>query len=412
MSRALADILGAEESAFRLGLQRLEQIAGAPRADIRLLVQIEQMVRVKLHVLGLDNANTTGPELFRALEERLKADEAIARKALGLSDTATPTEILAKVQAFLVKAADAAPVFAVKSTAMRSILKKLKPKATMKALGYRSMDSMFKHESAPQLLAATMIVENAEWQQARLEAYGRLQAKDFELRKINYVMPVAKQWPGLARRYTTQHKHNMIVLPEVGSVIILPLEVVLPGLTLVSILLATRALNDIRARSAFFKLQQVRPDFGSIVRSASQAEPMADAEFGGQKLSWKLVHWFYSSKHAQAYPEVFETHLGQEDFCWHDPHDVLEKLDPGLAFWRGSHELALLDHHDAISLNMLDVALGVCNGLNYSNRLLQTMRESLSRELMARYLHHGSLQALLERSFGRQLVSETELTFD
>lgn len=406
MSRALADILGAEESVFRLGLQRLERVAGAPRADIRLMLQVEHSVRSKLTALGLDAAATTGPELFRALEERLKADEARVRKALGIDDAATSSDILAAVQSYLTKQAATTSVFAVKPTAMRAMLKKLKPKATMKALGYRSMESMFKHESIPQLLAATQIVESAEWQQARLEAYGKLQAKDFELRKVNYTLPVTKRWPALARMYTDRHKHNMIVLPELGSIIFLPLEVTLPGLTIVTILLATQALNDIRARSALLKLQQVRPDFGVIVQSAAQTEPMTDVEFGGQKLSWKLVHWFYGSQHAPYYPELFEPHLQQEDFRWHDAHALLEKLDGKLEFWKGSHELALLDKHDAISLNILDVALGVCNGLSYSNRLVHNMRESLGRELMARYLHHGNLQTMLETSLGHQLVPE------
>jgi len=410
MSRALADILGAEESAFRLGLQRLERVAGAPQADIRLMLQVEQQVREKLKVLGLDIAATTGPELFHALGERLKVDEIRVRKALEIADDASSSDILGAVQSYLTTQAATSSVFAVKSTAMRAMLKKLKPKATMKALGYRSMDSMFKHESIPQLLAATQIVENSEWQHARLEAYGKLQAKDFELRKVNYTLPITKHWPALARMYTNRHKHNIIVLPELGSIVFLPLDVSLPGLTIVTILLATQALNDIRSRSALLKLQQVRPDFGSIVQSAAQKEPMTDVEFGGQQLSWKLIHWFYGSQHAPYYPELFEPHLQEEDFRWYDPHAVLEKLDHNLEFWRGGHVLALLDQHDATSLNILDVALGVCNGLDYGNRIVHNMRESLGRELMARYLHHGNLQTMLEQSLGQPLTPE--IAFD
>lgn len=410
MSRVLADILGADESAFRLGLQRFERVAGSPQADIRLMLQVEQQVRAKLSALGLDVAATTGPELFHALQERLKSDELRVRKSLGIKEDATNSDILAAVQTYLTQQAASTSVFAVKPTAMRAILKKLKPKATMKALGYRSMESMFKHESIPQLLAATQIVESTEWQHARLEAYGKLQAKDFELRKVSYTLPVTKRWPALAKMHTERHRHNLIVLAELGSIVFLPLEVALPGLTILTILLATQALNDIRSRSALLKLQQVRPDFGVVVQSAVQAEPMTDVEFGGQKLSWKLIHWFYGSQHAPYYPELFEPHLQEDDFRWFDPHAVLEKLDQDLAFWRGSHELALLDHQDVVSLNILDVALGVCNQLDYANRLLHNMREALGRELMARYLHHGNLQTMLEQTMGEQLAPE--LTFD
>lgn len=75
MSRVLADLLGSHDPSFRLGLAELERLAGAPRVDIRLGVEVAVGVREQLKQLGLDPANTTGLELFRALEQRLIADE-------------------------------------------------------------------------------------------------------------------------------------------------------------------------------------------------------------------------------------------------------------------------------------------------------------------------------------------------
>lgn len=409
MSRVLADILGANESAFRLGLQQLERAAGMPRADIRLQAQVQHEVRIKVAELGLDPSATTGHELFRALEERLKTDEVLVRQALGLQDPATTTDLLAAVQRYVTKEASGYTVFAVKPTVMRAILKKLKPKATMKALGYRSMDSMFKHEPVAQLLAATQMVEDVAWQKARLDAYAKLRSSDFELRKVTYVVPTTKRWPDLARTYTARYKHNILVVSELGGVVILPLETELPGLAIVTILLGLQALADIRSRSALLKLQQVRPDFGTVFRTVTEHEPMTEVEFGNNKLSWRSVHWFYGSNHAPYYPEMFEPHLQPDDFRSHDAQESLARLHEALEFWRGGHVLALIDGRETVSLNVVDVALGVCNGVGYANRFVHHMREALGRELLARYMHHGNLQASLENTLGRQLAPEIVL---
>ncbi len=407
MSRVLADLLGVGPK-FRLGLQQLEKSSGMPRADIRLVDEINREVRAKLLLLRLDPKGTTGQELYRALAEKLKSDEKLVREALGLVADATNQDILQAVQLFLSKETASYTIFAVKPTVLRSILKKLKPKVTMKALGYRSMDSMFKHEPILQLMAATMMIESAEWHKARLAAYAKLKPSNFELRKVSYSMPLTKKWPELASKYTAAQRHNMLVVPEAGGVVFLPVETELPGLTILSIVMGLQALADIRSRSALLKLQQVQPDFGETFRVIAEREPMTDVTFGGQQLSWRFVHWFYGSVHSPEHPEIFEPHLQPDDFAQHDPHATLVGLNDALQFWQNSHVLGMLDGSDVVSFNIFDVALGVCNGLGYDQRFLHNMRDALGREVVARYLHGGNLQAMLEDTLGKQLTPEFE----
>ena len=407
MSRVLAELLGADIPSFRLGLAELERLAGAPRADIRLAAEMNGRVRKQLEALGLDPANTTGLELFRILEQRLLHDEMTVRQALGMPDGVSSMELLQTVHRFLTSEAAAQKVFALKSTAARVILKKLKPKATMKALGYRSMDSMFKHESVLQLLVATDLIESKEWQAARREAYKKLQPKDFELRKVQYVLPSGKHWPQIARRYTEEHRHNMIVNTELAGVVILPLEVELPGLALLSIVLGLQAYEIIRARSALLKLHQVQPHFSEVLQEVVDHEPMTDVRLAGHSLPWRLVHWFYGSDHAPYYPDFFDPHLQADDFGSYDIYAPLEKLHAGLGFWRDGDMLALLDGQNGpVSFNLLDVALGVCNRIEYSARFVYNVRSMLWRELLGLYLGHEGLHAVLEDALGRQLNPE------
>jgi len=295
-------------------------------------------------------------------------------------------------------------VFVMKQTVARQLLKKLKPKATMKRLGYRSMDSMLKHEPMAQLMAACQITESSEWHEARFELYKKLQSKDFEARKPHFIVPIGKQWPKLAETHVGQYKHHLVAVPELGAVVLLPMSQDVPGLAITTFALSLQALNDMRALSAYLKLQQVRPDFGEVVQASVMAEPLTEVELGGNRLSWRMVQWFYGQGHAAYHPDVFEPHVQLEDLAWHNVGVSLSQLQPVLRFWEETEMLGLLDGNDAVSLNVLDVALGVCNGFSYSERVLHNMRENLGRELFGRYVQQEHLQSMLHATLGKQLA--------
>ncbi|QQS19684.1 hypothetical protein IPL85_05455 [Candidatus Saccharibacteria bacterium] len=409
MSRVLAQLLGANQVPFRQQVQQLERAAGMPSADIRLAAHIMQGTREKIRQLGLDPLDTTGPELYTALQTRLKQDEARVRAALNVRADNDPVDVLQNVARQLNNLDHHSDMFVVKPAAMKQLLKKLKPKATMKRLGYRSMDSMLKHESPAQLLAAARATESAEWHEARLAAYKKLQVSDFEARRPQFIVPVAKQWPKLAANYAQVHKNHLIAVPEMGAVIILPVEDDLPGMAITSLVLSLHLLNDMRALSAYNKLLQVQPNFGELVQKALAEEPLTDVVLGGSRLSWQAVHWFYGHGHASYHPEVFEPHVQPEDLAWHSVGAALASLQSVLGFWEETDMLGLLDSTgEATSLNVLDVALGVCNGFGYGERVLKNMRETLGRELFARYLRQDNLQDMLAASLGKQLAPSVE----
>jgi hypothetical protein len=266
---------------------------------------------------------------------------------------------------------------------------------------------MIKHEPAALLLAAASIVESREWQEKRQEAYKKLRPSEFENRKTSFLFPKTKHWPELAAEYTQQAKHHILVVPELGAVVIMPLAQDLPGLAITTLLLSVDSVNDMRSLSSYLKLQQVRPDFGDTFVRVLTSEPLTTAEVAGEPLPWKALQWFYGRGHSAYYPDAFEPHVQPEDLSWHDAEDLLAQLHPSLEFWQGSQLLALLDSGGhAVSLNMLDVALSVCNGLAYTERIVSNMRRNLSRELLARYLHQENLQALLLGKLDEELVPE------
>jgi hypothetical protein len=409
MTRFLSQTLGANEPTFGLAVQDLERASGHQSADIRLTTEIMHGTQEKMRQLGLDPHDTTGPELYRALQERLRQDEQHLRTVLGLEKQATPSEVLSRLQQFLEKHEVSKGCFALKLSVAKRLLKKIPPKKAMKQLGYRSVDSMLKHEPVAHIYAAALIIESPQWQQTYRDQYKNLRPGDFESRKMTVLFPKAKKWEKLTTDFIAQNKHNIVCLKELGAIVLLPHETDMPGLAITTFLLVFNDMNTIRAHSSFTKLQQVKPAFGETVKNAVEQEPYTSAELAGQPVPWRLIQRFYG-RHQQAYhPDIFEPHVQPEDLSWFDAEHVLKDLQPALGFWEGTAALSLLYNGEPVSLNVLDVALGHCNQLSFTDRIIHFVRENIWHELMMRYLNQENLEQAIGQQLSKELVGEPAL---
>lgn len=407
MTRYLSLALGATEPAFGQSIQVLESAGGRPSIDIRLSSEMMHRVRSKIAELGLDPNDTTGPELYNMLRARLEQDEVRVREALGVPSNATTADIFTKVQKFLQRKDVTTECFALKSSVAKRLLKKKVPKATMKALGYRSLDSMLKHETAADIYAAAKLVESASWHKAFREQYHKLQPRDFEQRKITITYPKTKRWVAFGERYVAAARHNIFCFEELGTVVVLPIPVLLDGLAITSLALCLYYMNSIRTYSSFIKLQQVKPEFGAIVRRAAHSEPMTNATLADQPVSWRVIQRYYGRMKQILHPEVFEPHVQPEDLQWRDAEEVLAQLHPSLGFWAQTEYVCALYNDQPVSFNILDVALNYCNQLSFPNRIVHYVREHLWHELMSRYLHQENLEAAVRQQLSRDLLAST-----
>src|SRR5581483_260020 len=114
-----------------------------------------------------DPQDTTAEELYHALLERLKHDDARLVRALR-TRAATHVSAEAEVVAGMVHALQAVvgdkQCFAIKATSLKALIRKIPPKKAMKQLGYRSLESFLKHESLASIMAAAWLVEAPSWQ--------------------------------------------------------------------------------------------------------------------------------------------------------------------------------------------------------------------------------------------------------
>lgn len=395
--------MGAREPSFHQGLQRLEAVSGHTSADIRLSSEVERATRLKLRELGLDPNDTTGEELYAALQARVRDDDARLAKQLA-EKYGTADAIHINVG----KALNDLPVykscFALKTAVGRKLLAKLPPKQTMKALGYRSFESMLRREQLLNIYAAAWLLESASWRKSMADSYKKLLASDFEIRPFVALTPHSKHWQALAETVVTQKKHNVVALKEFGAVIILPFpSKVPPAATMTALLMALHDMNEVRASSTFLKLCQVRPDFGNLVQTVVAGEPALPADVLEGQVEWNVIQRYYARFGDRFREDIFEPHIQKEDLSWHSVEKALAHIAPSLSFWHHTSTLGLHTGQKPVSMNVIDAALNFCNQLAYKDRIVHYFRRSLWGELVIRYLKHESVEQAVVGSLESKL---------
>jgi hypothetical protein len=416
MTRFLADSLQLGEPSFRMGLKHFDAHDGHhPRnTDIRFSNHIRQATRSKMRELGLDADDTTPEELYHLLQQRLREDDVRLTRRLR-TEAATHVSAEGDVAAGMVHALERLPVldrcFALKGTSLRALLRKQPPKKAMKRLGYRSLDSFLKHETPVSALAAAWLTEGITWQHKFLDQYKRLTPADFEDRAIAIVRPHSKRWQELGAEVARERRHVILSFKEAGALVVLPFpEDTPPGAVTAAMSLALHELNRIRAGGTFLKLCQVRPDFGSLVRTVARDEPELGISLLGRPLSWQSIQHYYARLTEQFREDLFGPHIRLEDMVWHPVEETLSSIEPSFGFWRDSGHLGMLHDRRPVSLNVVDVALNYCNKLPFERRVAHYFRQSLWHELLFQYLPHEtvekSVMTALQPKLAKQELAE------
>lgn len=408
MTKVLSQLLGAREPDFRLGVMKLESASGGQSHDIRLTSELLCSSRAKLTALGLDPSDTSGPELFQALNQKLAASDKELQKVLRLE----PLEpsFLADFSSAVKKLSASNDCLALKASAAKRLFKANPPKKAMKTLGYRSLDSMLKHETLAGLYASTRICESHAWHKSFVDGYKKLTPSDFETRPLAITALASQRWQRLADSFTQDNKHNLVYAGEAGVLAVLPLTSYPSGSLTAMLLLSLAAANDVLATGSYLRLHQVRVDFGKLVASAASETPSVASPINGQQLHWRTVHEFLAGSDASFDPQLPISELGLKS-----PDNILANLSPQLEFWRGTGHLASLHEGSAVSLNPLDVALNYLNRLPFEQRVTQHFQQNLWHKFWQSYLQAEILGEKLVEGLrlelaGPELAPEFELS--
>ncbi|HUA13429.1 MAG TPA: hypothetical protein VL989_02935 [Candidatus Sulfotelmatobacter sp.] len=414
MTRFLSDSLQAKEPYFSRSLSGLEKANGHPSTDIHFTLQINAATKDKLRSLGLDPKETTPKELYMALQNKLARDDEALTKALrklaAEKINAEADPVAGMIEA-IKSSSQQLRCFGVKKSKLKSLLKVVSPKKTMKALGYRSVDSMLKREPTLAILPATNLFESLAWQKKFHELYRQLGPSDFEERMIYLYEPTNSHWKAISAQALSARGSNILANKETGAIVLMPLpkEELPKGVVTADMSLALNEVNQIRATSTFLKISQVRSGFGDTVYKLSNNQTQLKSRILDQPIPWNLVHRYYSQVADKFRHELFEPYLRAEDMVYTPIEESLKGLVEDFSFWDGSSFLGMLDGHSPVSLNLIDSALNLCNARSYEERISHYFKNSLWHELLLRYLNHEPVENSLINELQPELAESSQL---
>lgn len=396
MTRILSELLQASEPAFRLQLKQLERVHGHANADIKLSVEVVQAAKAKIRQLGLDQHDTTAPELYHALLERVSADDIRLERALrtrAATYISAEADLMAGMVHALHESAKDIPGMGIKPAVLKRLLKKTPPKRLQKMLKYRSLDAMLRQEAPALLVAAAQGIEATTWRRSWLDAYKQLRPADFENRKVQIISPTEVRWQPVTQKIIAEQAHTVLAVPELASLVVLPLPAEKPqGMVIASTALALAELNSIAAASNYLTAAQVQGDFGHRVQTVASGRVQVQTPHMPQALPWQLVQRYFATTQAIINEDTFGPYVQAADFYWHQVEQKLTELCPALAFWEDTNHVTFLRDRQAVSLNVVDAAINRCNQVAYEVRGLYHAQQALWHELTLRYLDHASVE--------------------
>jgi hypothetical protein len=406
----LRDLLDAREPLFTESLRQLEAASHSTGADAKLAADIHTAAARAMRQLGLDERDTTGPELYHALIAKIKDHDAHLARSIGGANTMKVSELLPLMKAAAEKVKTPRDAWVLKKSVAKDMLRHMPPLNIMKMLGYRSVDSMLKRENLAEIYGALRFAETPEWLNAFNATYKKLTPSDFETRQIEIVIMPRDRWSDITQHFIEKKRHNITHLKELGVILMLPVKAdKLPGITIWAMSLLFHYTNEIRLYSAYFKLQQVKKNFGDIVVTTLIADPDLGPIMAGRHIHWRVIQRYFGKLETESHPEIFEPHVQPEDLHWRKADEILERIDPELGFWKDMDYVALMHDGRPTTFNMMDVAASYCNETPYEHRTVYHFRESLWNEIFMRYMGKKVLEQQVLQQLNNEMIAPERL---
>lgn len=410
MAKILRDLLDATEPIFSMSIKQLEKASGDTAEDARLIGEITEKMAGVMRTLKLDPRDTTGHELYKALLARVAADNLRITKLIGGTDPDDVNEMVPLMVDAVNKMKMHRTAWVLKHSVAKQLLKQMPPKKLMAHLGYRSIDSMLKHEDIDEIYTALRFSEGAEWLNEYNELFKTVKPSDFETRDIRVLVMDHDKYVDLAEHFVEKKLHNITHTKELGVIVVVPMHHRrMKGITLKSLPLLFHYINEIRLYSAFFKLKQVKRNFGEIVVTTLIADPGKASQMAGQNVHWRVIQRYFGKFKDENHPEAFTPHVHPEDLHWRHATDMLCELDPEMRFWHEMDYVARIYDGTPVTVNLMDVSLSYSNEMSYKNRYVYHFRESLWNEIFMRYMGKKNLETQILQQLDNDTIAPENL---
>ncbi len=409
----LSRLLQAKQPLFDLTIKQLEEQTHNQSIDAQLVAELLEKAHGKMRELGLDTSDTTGPELYSALINKVaEHDEHLARE-LGGKDATSIKEMVPLIVDKINSIDMPRDGWFLKHEVAEQMLLHMPPKQIMEKLDYSSVKDLIKNENLYEIYGALRFAEDSAWLNDYNRQYKSLKADDFEPRQIEIVQYDPDKWGDIAAHFIEKKLHNITHLKELGVIMVMPVadEKPMKGVTLKVAPLILHYFNEIRLYSSFFKLMKDKNNFGEIFVNTMIADPSPVQVTQGDSVHWRVIQRYFGKLKDEYHPEIFEPHVQPEDLHWRRAEEILYEVDPELEFWKDMDYVGLFMNDDEpITFNLMDVSLSYSNELSFENRYLYHFRESLWNEVFVRYLGQKNLEDRVLKRLDNALIAPEEIT--
>lgn len=393
MARFLRDLLDAEEPLFTQSLQQLEKLSGNLAADVKLIGDITEAAHQSMREMGLDPLLSTGPEVYRALRNRLADDNKRLAAVIGAeypNDTVRSTPVI--IEAARSITFDRR-VFVLKHDKAKELLRLMPPKKLMKHLGYRNIERMFENEDFDELYTALRFSEGSDWLMEYNKQFASVTADDYEHRDMKIIAMDYRKYVDLADERIQAKLHAITHTKELGTVAIMPMKSrTKSAYTIITLAMVFHYMNEVKLYSTYFKLHRRRPHFAQLVADTLIADPDTHSELAGHTIHWRIVQRSMGGSRSDVVDHAaFTPHLQPGDIYWRRSEELLFHIAPELAFWKNRDYVGLMFDGFPVSFNLFDVAFAYLNDETYEHRYSYHFRESLWNEIFVRYMGNKNL---------------------
>lgn len=392
MSKLIAELLGTDRRTLDTIIGRLDHMTMQSGVDTRLTAEIITQSREKARRLGLDPADTTPRELFHALQAKAEADDKLLRAKLEITQKTSPDKAAEKIAEACEKLLKQDTVIALQAATVKKILKKVPPKKTMRALKFRSIDSVLKREDPLQLYALARRLEEPTWQR---QVDARL--KRLETRDVSESSPKVIAYPHDWVKKLDKVTYDRVVehVPEIGAVVLLPsIPVETKGAILLSVGLLLQSGQRLVVDSLPFRTKALSSGLENLVADIAAGQIDELGSVHGIRPSWQAVYQLIATQSRHLLPD-FDFVLG--DILWQSTETRLASFNSELDYWVNTHYLGVLSSEKPVSLHVIDVAASVVMNQDFGGHATQHLQSSLWNEFQLRYLRHETLESAVVR---------------
>jgi len=412
MTRQLSQLLQANELDFHHALVKLESVSGYLSHDIRLSNDLNRITKAKIASLNLDPNDTTDEELYLALQQKVsRDDQELIKKIRTLSaiNVAADGDISAGIVYSVNNLIKDYSCFTIKSFVLKKIIKLNPPKKLMKLLGYRSIESMLKHEQPNMIVTIASQVESNSWINQYRVQLKRLKSTDCEQQNVNLSTMNGNKWRQLGQRIINEHGTTVIINKETATILVLPLVNDNPGngYTMATLSLTLEAINSLVVISSYLDLSQLSSDFGDRLALITAEDPVVGINLIDNNLSWQTIHRFLyriSSSIESIVDMPIDLHQASR---WQPIESLISKIEPNLNFWKDTNHLCRINDskNSPVSFNVIDNAINLCNKHKFTDHSASYAQQSLWQELILRYIRPELLTDAINRQLQTKLVS-------